>query len=205
MPHYKPSPWLTARQLTIVAIFSALWAAMEITLGTLMVIIKMPFRGAILTSIALGILIIVRRMVPKRGTALAMGIIVAVLRLMIGGPRVLTIAPAIVIEGALVESAFLLTSGRKGLTQFNCVLAGFLSVSYTFLHGILMMGLISGIRKQNLTIMVNYFESLRFGLYSLWVALLVLIMTHALLGAGAGLLLWRLTQRVGASGIKNKS
>jgi len=204
MKNNKTSPWLTTHQMAIVAIFSALWATVEITIGTVLVMTKLPFRGAILTAIALGIIIIVRRMVPKRGTAVVMGIIVATLRLMMGGPKVLTIVPALVIEGALVEVAFLLTSGGIYVTQFSCSLAGLLSVTYSFLHTILMVGLISGIRKQHFSTIVDYLEGMRFGLYSLWVAALVLIIAHALWGIAIGLLFWRLTRKVGASGIKIK-
>jgi hypothetical protein len=204
MQNNKTSPWLTTRQLAIVAIFSSLWAAVEITIGTVLVMTKLPFRGAILTAIALGILIVVRRMIPRRGTALVMGVIVAVLRLLIGGPKVLAIAPAIVIEGALVEIAFLMIAGGIGVTRFSCSLAGLLSVTYSFVHTILMLGVISGIRKQHFSAVLDYFEGFRFGLYSLWVAVLVLIIAHALLGVGAGLIFWRLTQRVGTSGIISK-
>jgi ABC-type thiamin/hydroxymethylpyrimidine transport system permease subunit len=188
------SRWLTTRQLAIVAIFSGLWAALEITVGTLLVVTKVPFRGAILTAIALGLVIIVRRLVPKKGTALAMGVIVAAIRIIMGGPKVLTIAPALVIEGALIEMAFLVTADRLSQIRMpSCALAGTLSVSYSLLHNILMVGLVSGLKKQHFSAVIDYLEGWKFGLPSLWIALLLLVIFRALLGAAAGMIWWYLT------------
>jgi hypothetical protein len=204
MVHTTTSPWLTARQLAIVAMFSALWAALEIGIGTVMVMLNMPFRGAILTALALGLLIVVRKKVPKRGTAITMGVIVAAIRLMAGGPRVLTIAPALVIESALVELAFLITSTSLAPNQFGCILGGMLAVTYSFFHNLLMISFISGIRRQHLSAVIDYLHRWRLGEVSLWVTALVLIAIHALLGAGAGVFFWRLTRKVGLSEAKRE-
>ena len=191
------SPWLTSRQLAIVAIFSALWAASEILLGTLLVMLQMPFRGAVLTAIALGILVAVRQMVPKKGTAIAMGVIVAVIRVIMGGPKILTIAPALIVEGALVEAAFFVVPGATcAPNQLRCMVAGILAVTYSFFHTILMVGLLAAVHRQNLSAVINYLERLQFGAMALWIVLLLLVVGHALLGAGAGALSWRFTRRV---------
>jgi hypothetical protein len=191
------STWLSSRQLAIVAIFTSLWVAIEILLGTLLVMLQMPFRGAILTAIALGILVAVRKMVPKRGTAVAMALIAAIIRVIMGGPKILTIAPAILIEGALIEASFLLIPGETlAPNKSRCVVAGILAVTYSFLHTILMVGLLAGIHRQHISIVINYLESLRFGAMTLWLALFLLVIAHALLGAGAGVVSWRLLRRV---------
>ena len=161
--------------------------------------IRLPFRGAILTAIALVLLVAVRRMVPKRGTALAMGVVVAAIRLIMGGPKILTIAPALMIEGALIEAAFVFVPGNSGyLNRLKCVVAGILSITYSFIHNIIMVGLITGLQKQQFSAVIDYLDSLQFGMFSLWVALLVLVLAHALLGAGAGMISWRLTQGIHA-------
>jgi len=186
--------------LAIVAIFSALWAAVEVLIGTLLVMMNLPFRGAILTSIALGILVAVRKKVPKKGTAVAMAVVVAAIRLIMGGPKILTIAPALVIEGTLIEAAFLLVPGDSArLNPMRCIAAGALSVTYSFLHSILMVALLAGIRGQQFSVVIDYVKSFRFGLFSLWSALILLISAHALLGAAAGIASWRLTLRIGES------
>jgi ABC-type thiamin/hydroxymethylpyrimidine transport system permease subunit len=191
------SPWLTNRQLAIVAIFSALWAAIEILLGTLMVMLQMPFRGAILTGIALVILIMVRKMVPKRGTAIAMAVVVAIIRVIMGGPKILTIAPALIIEGALIEAALVIIPGNSPApNQFRCITAGILAVTYSFVHTILMVGLLAGIHKQNFSVVIEYLESLRFGEMTLWMAMIILVLAHAAVGIGAGVLSWRFSRRI---------
>jgi len=193
--------WLTTRQLAIMAIFCALWAAVEILIGTLLVMIRLPFRGAILTAIALVLLVAVRRMVPKRGTALPMGVVVAAIRLIMGGPKILTIAPALVIEGALIEAAFVFVPGTSDyLNRLKCMVAGILSITYSFIHTILMVGLITGLRKQQFSVVIDYLEDLQFGIFSLWIGLLVLVLAHALLGAAAGMISWRLTQGIDSGG-----
>ena len=189
------SRWLTTRELAVVAIFSALWAAVEILIGTILVMIRLPFRGAILTAIALLLIVAVRQQVPKKGTAIAMGVIVGAIRLIMGGPKVLTIAPALVIEGALIEAAFVLLPGVSSqLTRMKCATAGVLAITYSFLHTILMVGLITGLRKQQFTVVIEYLEGLKFGLYSLWLALLLLVVAHGVLGGAAGIISWRLTR-----------
>jgi len=191
------SPWLTSRQLAIVAIFSALWAASEVLIGTLLVMMNVPFRGAIMTSIALGILVAVRKKVPKKGTAVAMAVVVAAIRLIMGGPKILTIAPAVVIEGTLIEAAFLLMPGEMArLNPSRCIGAGILAVTYSFLHSILMVALLAGIKGQQFSVVIEYVGSFRFGLFSIWAALILLISAHALLGAVAGIVSWRLTLRI---------
>ena len=193
------TPWLSTRQLALVAIFSGLWAAVEFSLGTLLVMINMPFRGAFLTAVALVIITAVRRMVPKKGTALAMGIIVAVIRITLGGPKILTIAPALVVEAALIEAVFLWTPGGvKELTRLKCAVAGILSITYSFLHTILMVGIFTGLRKQHFEAVVDYFNQLQFGLFSLWLAFTLLIVIHVFFGAGAGLVSYRMTKRITA-------
>ncbi len=191
--------WLTTRQLALVAIYSGLWAAVEFFLGTLLVVINMPFRGAFLTAIALVIITAVRRMVPKKGTALAMGIIVAAIRVILGGPKILTIAPALVIEATLIEAAFLWSPGGVGeLTRLKCVAAGILSITYSFLHTILMVGILTGLRKQHFAVGIEYLRQLQFGFLSLWLVFFFLLLAHTILGAGAGLISFRMTSGITA-------
>ena len=189
--------WLTTHQLALVAIFSGLWVTVEFFLGTLLVMINMPFRGAFLTAIALVIITAVRRMVPKGGTAIAMGIIVTAIRVILGGPKILTIAPALMIEATLIEIAFLWKPGGiRVLTRLKCVAAGIFSITYSFLHTILMVLILSGLRKQHFAAGIDYLRQLQFGFLSLWLVFLFLLLAHMIFGAGAGLISFRMTSGI---------
>ncbi len=127
----------TVRDLVYIAIFGAIWGALEMTLGSyLHVIIPPPATpligvGTIMTAIGMVVALIGRLFVPKAGSVLMIGVVTAALKaLSVGGVR-LSPMIAIVIECSLAEVGLLLAE-RPGRWAF--ALASSLAVLWTFFH-----------------------------------------------------------------------
>jgi ABC-type thiamin/hydroxymethylpyrimidine transport system permease subunit len=127
----------TTRDLVYVAVFGALWGALEITLGSYLHLIFPSLAtpligvGTIMTALGMVVALIGRLFVPKTGSVLMIGVVVAMLKaLSIGGVK-LPAMLAIVIESLLAEVGLLLARkpGRAGF-----MLAGCLAVLWTFFH-----------------------------------------------------------------------
>lgn len=132
---------LSTRELATIAVFGTLWGISEITLGSVLKSLNVPFSGAVLAAIGLTIALIGRVFVPKKGSTLFIGVIAMLLKLfslggVIIGPMVGIFSEALVAE--LVLS--LLGTPRR----FSLILAGALGVAWTlvqpFVTGPLLFG-----------------------------------------------------------------
>ncbi|MDH7486947.1 MAG: ECF transporter S component [Anaerolineae bacterium] len=128
---------LTTRDLTTIAIFGAIWGALEITLGSYLHVIFPPLTtplvgtGTIMTGIGMIIALMGYLFVPKTGAVLMIGVVTAILKaLSIGGVK-LSPMLAIIIECLLAEAGLVLA--RKP-SRWGFVLAGALAVLWTFFH-----------------------------------------------------------------------
>jgi len=97
---------LSTRELAIIAVFGTLWGASEITLGSVLKSLNVPFSGAVLAAIGLTIALVGRVFVPKAGSTFFIGVIAMLLKLfslggVILGPMVGIITEAVVAELAL--------------------------------------------------------------------------------------------------------
>ena len=127
----------TTRDLVYIAVFGALWGALEITVGSYLHLIFPPLAtpligvGTIMTAVGMVVALMGRLFVPKTGSVLMIGVVVAMLKaLSIGGVK-LPAMLAIIIESLLAELGLLLFGkpSRKGF-----MLAGCLAVLWTFFH-----------------------------------------------------------------------
>lgn len=127
----------TTRDLTTIAIFGAIWGALEITLGSYLHVIFPPLTtplvgtGTVMTGIGMIIALMGYLFVPKTGTVLMIGVVTAILKaLSIGGVK-LSPMLAIIIECLLAEAGLMLARkpGRWGFA-----LAGALALLWTFFH-----------------------------------------------------------------------
>jgi len=88
------------------AAFGALWGALEVTVGTFLHTLRLPFAGALLASMGAAILIAQRQILPRRGLALATGVVAALCKSVspggiIVGPMIGILAEALLAEAAL--------------------------------------------------------------------------------------------------------
>ena len=77
---------LSLKELTIVAALGALWGSVEMTLGSFLHVLNVPFTGVVLGSIGICIALVGRVVVPRPGSTLSIAVIAALLKaLSIGG------------------------------------------------------------------------------------------------------------------------
>ena len=116
--------WLRAAAL------GSLWATSEIVLGSFLHNLRVPFRGHVLTAIAVLLLAGSQRRWGGRGVVWRAGLVAALMKS--ASPSAVLLGPmlAIGMEGFAFEAG--LAIGRGGL--FGCLIGGVLAMSWTFAH-----------------------------------------------------------------------
>lgn len=131
----------TVRHLVYIGLFGALWGALEVSLGSYLHILKVPFTGTIMTSLGIGVALVGRSFVPKRGSVLFIGVVTAVLKMFSLGGIVLNPMLAILFESALAEVGLLVATKPR---RAAFVLAGSLAVAWDFCHQFFTQALLAG-------------------------------------------------------------
>lgn len=187
----------SVRDLVYIGVFGALWGAVEMTLGSVLHVLNVPFSGVVLTSIGITIVLIGRLFVPRPGSVLFIGLVTAFLKMLSLGGIVLNPMIGIVAESLLAE-VVLTATGRPRRATF--VLAGALATFWPFVHPFFTQGLLAG--RGLLTVYGWTIEKGAevLGLDPSAVLMIVagLIGIHLVIGAVAGLLGWDVGQTVQA-------
>ncbi|HDP97748.1 MAG TPA: hypothetical protein ENN22_00995 [bacterium] len=184
----------TNREIAQLALLSSLWAVIEIYWGLLLRSFKIPFSGALLIFLGVIILCLGRSFVPRRGTAILMGMTISFIKLnFLGGIAIFSIL-AIMIEVILVEIGFSVNHPRK----INYYLAGALGVLWSLFHPFFAQGLLAGwgILKVYQMIVGKGAAILGLNHQQAWLIFLALACYHIGLGIVAGYLGWQLPQLV---------
>jgi ABC-type thiamin/hydroxymethylpyrimidine transport system permease subunit len=179
----------TVRDLVYIGVFGALWGAAEMTLGSLLHVLNVPFSGALLTGIGITIALIGRLFVPRTGSVLFIGLVTALLKMLSLGGIVLNPMIGIVAESLLAEVVLSLW-GRPRRASF--VVAGGLAVFWPFVHPFFTQGILAG---QGILTVYGWTLEKGANLLGLDPSALLLILggligVHLLIGIIAGLLAW---------------
>jgi len=184
----------TTKEIILLALFAAVWAVIEINLGLLLKIIKLPFYGTILTFIGLLILVLARTTVPKRGTAILMGICVAFLKLIYLGGIAIYPVIGILMEVILVEIVFQTNKHNKR----QIMTASIMAISWSLLHLFFVFGILAGwgfVRVFEL-IVERGASLLGIAEHQALLIFFVILLFHLIIGILGGLLNWKLKQMV---------
>ncbi len=179
----------TTRQLVTLAVFGALWGAVEISLGSLLKALNLPLSGAILAAVGLMIAMIGRLFVPRRGTTLFIGVIAMVLKIFSIGSIILGPMIGILAEAVLAEIVLSLFK-KPSLPAF--LLAGIAGslwvVVQPFVTGLLLFG------RDLFTVWLDLLDlgQRLFGIDTSAAVLIVLILAvvHVLIGMLGGWMAW---------------
>jgi ABC-type thiamin/hydroxymethylpyrimidine transport system permease subunit len=193
----------TTRDLVYIAVFGALWGVLEITLGSYLHLIFPSLAtplvgvGTIMTAIGMVVALIGRLFVPKTGSVLMIGVVVAILKaLSIGGVK-LPAMTAIIIESLLAELGLSL-SRRPGRAGF--MLAGCLAVLWTFFHkffaSYIFLG--RGIYDVYLGMLKQGAQALGIGISYALIIIAAFLLIRIVAGGLAGWLAWELGKAVQA-------
>lgn len=138
-------PATAARRLPsfwpLAAAFGALWGSAEITLGSFLHTLKIPFAGAVLAGLGAGLLVAMRQVALLRGLCVATALIAALCKSMSPGGVILGPMVGIGVEGLLVELALLLAPRFLG----SALAAGALAALWTVLQKLLTQALLYGL------------------------------------------------------------
>jgi hypothetical protein len=129
-----------SRDTLYIAVFGTLWGLLEITLGTGLKSLRIPFTGFIMVGLALVILLAGRRFAPRRGSILMMGGVAALLKVFSMGGFVLGPFWAILIEALLAE----IIISTLGLRRLTCMLTGVVLLAYTTVHPLIAQRVLYG-------------------------------------------------------------
>jgi len=212
----------TTRDWVYIAVFGALWGAVEISLGAYLHVIFPPLADTFLVGLIMaglgGIIALTgRHFVPHTGSVLMIGVVTALLKaLSLGGvkigPMVAILAESLLIEAGLVLSrveGLVLSFGTlrragarpaptktqaRGPSRWGFALAGALAVSWNFFHKFVMMRLLFGQGVSEVAVKMVKDGSQLLGLDVRYsIAILVILFTIRLVvGAVAGWLAWDL-------------
>jgi len=186
----------TTRDWVYIAVFGALWGAIEISLGAYLHVIFPPLADTFLVGVimaGLGAIIALtgRHFVPYTGSVLMIGVVTALLKaLSLGGVKIGPMV-AILAESLLIEAGFLLA---RQPSRWAFALAGALAVGWNFFHKFVMMRLLFGQGVSEVAVKMVKEGSQLLGLdvrYSIAI-LVVLFFIRLAVGAVAGWLAWDL-------------
>jgi hypothetical protein len=132
---------LTTRELATIAVFGTLWGISEITMGSVLHTLNIPFTGAFLAAIGLMIALVGRVFVPRKGSTLFIGLIAMLLKLFnLGG---IVIGPMLGIFSEAILAEIVLTLFGKP-RRISLIVAGASGVIFTliqpFITGPLLFG-----------------------------------------------------------------
>jgi ABC-type thiamin/hydroxymethylpyrimidine transport system permease subunit len=190
----------TTRDWVYVAVFGALWGALELTLGAYLHVLFPPlantfFTGLILAGIGAAIALVGYTFVPRPGAVLSIGIITALLKVVsLGGAKIGPVV-AILAEVILMEVALL---SKRSPTRGRYVLAGTVAVSWNFFHKFIMMRLLYGKGIGEVYVKMVKEGSQTLGLDAGYAVAIVgvLFLFRVVAGAVAGWLAWDLGRLV---------
>jgi hypothetical protein len=136
----------TVRSWVTIGLFGALWAVIELTLGTYLHVIFPPQADTFLTGVVLGgigvaIALTGRHFVPNSGSVLLIGVVTALLKLVSPGGARLGPFVAIIMESALMEAVLWIARTER---RWAFVVGGALAVGWNLPHKFIMMRLLYG-------------------------------------------------------------
>ncbi len=135
------------------ATFGALWGAVEITVGSFLHTIKLPFSGVMLAGVGAALLLALRSLLPVRGVVITAGVVCAGIKLLSPSGAVIGPMVAILVESILVETVLLPTGANAVSGAISGVFASFWAVAQklitqTLFFGMPVMGIYKGVLQQ---------------------------------------------------------
>ncbi len=176
---------LSVHDITVLAMLVALNVVLELTLGSLLHIIKFPLTGSAMVVVNALVYTLGYRCRSRFGIITAMGVLTALISFATSGGLKLMIMPAIFVEALVIDIAISLTHGRFG----GFVLAGALASLTAFVMMIVNRVIFMGLPFQAA---LEKVASLGEGAnVSLIVAVVGLCLYRLAVGAIFALLLWK--------------
>ena len=186
----------SVRELVYVAIFGAIWGALELTFGSYLHVIFPPLAdtflvGLLMASLGAIVALIGRRFVPRTGSVFMISVVAAILKMIsLGG---VTVGPlvAILAEGLLMELGLIIA---RRPTRWAFVFAGALAVAWNFFHKFIMMYILfgKGVYEVYVGMLQQGASLLRIDLSYALLIIVILFLIRIVAGAVSGWIAWDL-------------
>lgn len=179
---------------------TTLWALSESMLGGLLHAARIPFRGMVLSSVAIIIIILIANFSNKKGEILKATLLVLVIKAAVS-PHTPVLAYAVIfLQGLIGEIVFL----SKSFFIFSSILLGILVESLTGLHRVITFTLIFGMTLWDavnnfISFIVKEFLFLSHEVSSFNYSLILIIsyvLIHVLFGIAAAIFAYRLLAKI---------
>jgi ABC-type thiamin/hydroxymethylpyrimidine transport system permease subunit len=175
---------LDYNELITSALFGALWGVIEVFLGTILHASKIPFRGTVLTIIAVVLITTSRSFINYKGSMIAISAVAATLKLITLPGFNITPFIAIIMQGIIAEIVF----SFFNYNFISSLFAGSSIMLYTLIHSLIMQGIFFGLGIYNVYIeLLNSIgRAMNYDGQMSLVLIPIIILLYILFGAGAG-------------------
>jgi len=195
----------TVRNWVTIGLFGALWAVVELTLGSYLHIIFPSQANTFLTGLVLGgigvaVALTGRHFVPNQGSVLLIGVVTALLKLLSPGGARLGPFVAIIMESAIMEAILWIARAPR---RWAFGLGGALAVGWNLPHKFIMMRLLYG--EEVIGVYAKMVQEgsqmLGMDISAALLILTILLLVRLIVGAVGGWIAWELggavAQRLG--------
>ena len=177
----------TVRSWVTIGLFGALWAVIELTLGSYLHVIFPSQANTFLTGVVMGgigvaMALTGRHFVPNRGSVLLTGVVTALLKLLSPGGALLGPLVAIIMESVLMEAALWFDRTPR---RWTFIMGGALAVGWNLPHKFIMMRLMygKGIVEVCTKMVQDGSQALGLDTSAAWLILAVLLLIRLVVGA----------------------
>ena len=132
---------MQTRDVIRIAMFGALWGALEVSVGTWLHALGLPVAGLIMAPLGVTVALAGRRIIGRNGSVIAIAAVAAALKAVSFGGVVLSPMLAILLQGAIAEAV---TFGPARPARWRMALAGALAVCWNVFHPIVGQGILAG-------------------------------------------------------------
>ncbi len=190
----KKRYFISLHEMVLVALLGALWAAVEIHIGLLLHLVRLPFAGILLTFFGVLILLVGRAFVPQRGTAVLTGLIASLSTFLFLGAIVIYPIIGIIMESIFVEIGLAFPFSSR----INFQISGVMGMLWSFVHPFIVQGIIAGLGFFKIYSIVVEKGARLFHLAPQQVLAILLLLLTVFVAAGlvAGMVGWNLSNRL---------
>ena len=188
-----------ARPWTHAALFGCLWGCLELSLGTVLHLGRVPLKGLVMGSLGLVCLVTLRRLQPRPGVCLIAGMVAVFLKVFAMGGLYPGPVIGIAGESVIVELIFTATMSRAA----GAIIGGALALALNPLQMVLMTWVVAGPEAFRAVVNGIQAAAARIGLagvdgQSILIALMVVSGTiGGFVGGASWLLAGRVLRRLG--------
>lgn len=174
-----------SRNIAFIAIFGTIWGIIEVSVGTYLHIFRFPFAGALMSSLALLIILSGSVFIDEKLAIIKIGAVACFVRIFSVGSIIISPLISMAIEAIIANVIILIFSKNV----FSFILTGITIVTYTFFHKFIAQGILfgKGIFKMYIDVLNEGSKILGIDIHYAFLIIFLLILLHIILGIITGI------------------